>query len=109
MRCTAAFSCSIILLFAVRGSHTAHGQDTAASIEVDPNLVTGHVSPYFFADYYHWENGIGNGDKRPEVYSPAWQEWDPNDFGIDEFMQLARELNFEPSHSVTVLQFHAAD
>lgn len=49
-----------------------------------------------FADYYHWENGIGNRDKRPEVYSPAWQEWDPNDFGIDEFMELARELNFEP-------------
>jgi alpha-N-arabinofuranosidase len=49
-----------------------------------------------FADYYHWENGIGNRDKRPEVYSPAWQEWDPNDFGIDEFMELARELGFEP-------------
>lgn len=23
-----------------------------------------------FADYYHWENGIGNRDKRPEVYGP---------------------------------------
>jgi len=49
-----------------------------------------------FADYYHWRNGIGDRDKRPEVYSPAWKEWDPNDFGIDEFMELARELRFEP-------------
>lgn len=53
-----------------------------------------------FADYYHWENGIGDRDKRPEIYSPAWQEWDPNDFGIDEFMTLARELHFEPHLTV---------
>jgi alpha-L-arabinofuranosidase len=49
-----------------------------------------------FADYYHWENGIGDRDKRPEIYGPAWHEWDPNDFGIDEFMELAHELKFEP-------------
>jgi alpha-N-arabinofuranosidase len=49
-----------------------------------------------FADYYHWENGIGDRDKRPEIFGPAWQEWDPNDFGIDEFMDFARELGFEP-------------
>ncbi|MGI9071570.1 MAG: alpha-L-arabinofuranosidase C-terminal domain-containing protein [Bryobacteraceae bacterium] len=53
-----------------------------------------------FADYYHWENGIGDRDKRPEVYSPAWREWDPNDFGIDEFVALAGELHFEPHLTV---------
>ena len=49
-----------------------------------------------FADYYHWENGIGERDKRPDVFDDAWKEWDANDFGIDEFMDLARELHFEP-------------
>jgi len=48
-----------------------------------------------FADYYHWQNGIGDRDKRPEVFGAAWQEWDPNDFGIDEFMDIAHELGFE--------------
>ena len=49
-----------------------------------------------FADYYHWENGIGERDKRPDVFDDAWKEWDANDFGIDEFMFLAGELHFEP-------------
>jgi alpha-N-arabinofuranosidase len=49
-----------------------------------------------FADYYHWQNGLGDRDKRAEIFGPAWQEWDPNDFGIDEFMDLAHELGFSP-------------
>lgn len=49
-----------------------------------------------FADYYHWENGIGERDQRPDVFDDAWKEWDANDFGIDEFMTLAQELHFEP-------------
>ena len=48
-----------------------------------------------FADYYHWENGIGDRDRRPEIFGTAWQEWDPNDFGIDEFMDFAHELGFQ--------------
>ena len=49
-----------------------------------------------FADYYHWENGIGDRDKRPDVFGDAWKEWDPNDFGTDEFMAMAEELHFAP-------------
>ena len=49
-----------------------------------------------FADYYHWQNGIGDRDKRPDVFGDAWKEWDPNDFGTDEFMAMAKELHFEP-------------
>jgi alpha-L-arabinofuranosidase len=48
-----------------------------------------------FADTYHWKDGIGDRDRRPERWSPIWNEWEPNDFGIDEFMDLARELGFD--------------
>ena len=45
-----------------------------------------------FADTYHWKDGIGPRDRRPERWSPKWNEWEPNDFGIDEFMDFATQL-----------------
>jgi alpha-N-arabinofuranosidase len=48
-----------------------------------------------FADTYHWKDGIGQRDRRPERWSPMWQEWEPNDFGIDEFMDFAQQLGSE--------------
>jgi alpha-N-arabinofuranosidase len=48
-----------------------------------------------FADTYHWKDGIGPRDRRPERWSPKWQEWEPNDFGIDEFMDFAEQLGSE--------------
>jgi alpha-L-arabinofuranosidase len=48
-----------------------------------------------FADYYHWKLGIGPRDQRPAFWGTAWAEWNDNDFGIDEYMDLARELGFE--------------
>ena len=48
-----------------------------------------------FADIYHWKDGIGPRDGRPERWSSMWHEWEPNDFGIDEFMDFAQELGSE--------------
>lgn len=48
-----------------------------------------------FADYYHWQDGVGPRDKRPEKWSTAWHEWNSNDFGTDEYMELARLLKFQ--------------
>jgi alpha-L-arabinofuranosidase len=48
-----------------------------------------------YADYYHWEDGIGPRDKRPERWSTAWHEWNSNDFGTDEYMELSRLLKFQ--------------
>ena len=48
-----------------------------------------------FADTYHWKDGIGDRDKRPERWSLIWNEWEPNDFGLDEFMQFAEAAGFE--------------
>jgi len=45
-----------------------------------------------FADTYHWKDGVGPRDQRPERFSTMWNEWEPNDVGTDEFMDFAREL-----------------
>lgn len=48
-----------------------------------------------FADIYHWRDGIGDRDQRPERWSDMWNEWEPNDFGTDEFMDFARATGFD--------------
>lgn len=48
-----------------------------------------------YADYYHWEDGIGPRDTRPEKWSTVWHEWNSNDFGTDEYGNLAEILGFE--------------
>jgi alpha-N-arabinofuranosidase len=48
-----------------------------------------------FADGYQWRDGVGDRDKRPERWSIFWHEWEPNDFGTDEVMQLAGLLGAE--------------
>lgn len=53
-----------------------------------------------FADGYHWKNGIGDRDQRPEMWTSIWRHWEPNDFGIDDYMVMARELGFEPHITV---------
>jgi alpha-N-arabinofuranosidase len=53
-----------------------------------------------FVDGYHWRDGIGDRDRRPERWTTVWHHWEPNDFGIDDYMQLARELGFQPHITV---------
>ena len=48
-----------------------------------------------YADYYNWRGGIGPRDKRPSVWSSVWHEWNSNDFGTDEYMELARLLGYD--------------
>jgi alpha-L-arabinofuranosidase len=48
-----------------------------------------------FADLYSWREDVGPRDKRPEFFSSVWNEWEPEDFGIDEFMDFAKELGSE--------------
>jgi len=48
-----------------------------------------------YADYYNWKGGIGPRDKRPTVWSSVWHEWNSNDFGTDEYMELARILGYD--------------
>lgn len=56
-----------------------------------------------YADYYNWKNGIGPRDKRPTVWSTAWHEWNSNDFGTDEYMELARILGYDAHITVNYI------
>jgi alpha-N-arabinofuranosidase len=62
-----------------------------------------------FADTYHWRDGIGDRDRRPERWSDMWNEWEPNDFGFDDFMTYARTLGFEPQITLNYLTSDPAE
>lgn len=50
-----------------------------------------------FADEYHWKDGIGPKDKRPEIVNTNWgMVTEDNSFGTYEFMQLCEMLGSEP-------------
>jgi len=50
-----------------------------------------------FVSGYDWKVGIGpDRDKRAPMKNPAWWGIEPNDVGIDEYMQLMRLINAEP-------------
>ena len=48
-----------------------------------------------FADYYHWEDGIG--DNRPTMVNSSWGGTvENNSFGTHEFLNLCEMLGCEP-------------
>ena len=49
-----------------------------------------------FASAYHWQDGIGDRDKRPPYLDPAWQIWEYHDVGTDEFVDYCRLIGSEP-------------
>ncbi|MGQ9628991.1 MAG: alpha-L-arabinofuranosidase C-terminal domain-containing protein [bacterium] len=49
-----------------------------------------------FADVYHWEDGVGPLDERPNTPNEHWGGVESNDFGTDEFIQFCREIGAEP-------------
>ena len=46
-----------------------------------------------FVSGYDWRDGIGPRDRRPPRKNPAWTGVEHNDVGIDEFIDLCREIN----------------
>ena len=65
--------------------------------------VTRRISPTIirwpggcFADDYHWKDGIGPVDARPDVLNRAWKSPTDNDVGIGEFVTLCRLVGAEP-------------
>lgn len=55
-----------------------------------------------FASGYHWMDGVGPRDRRPSVYDQAWESIEPNHFGTDEFLKLARLMNWTPMLTVNL-------
>ncbi|MFA5816125.1 MAG: alpha-L-arabinofuranosidase C-terminal domain-containing protein, partial [Bacteroidales bacterium] len=45
---------------------------------------------------YKWKNGIGNRDLRVPFKNSPWGRIDPNDVGLDEFLQFCKLVDAEP-------------
>jgi alpha-N-arabinofuranosidase len=55
-----------------------------------------------FASGYHWLDGVGPRSSRPVVQELASLSIEPNQFGTDEFIQLARKMNWTPMITVNL-------
>ena len=54
-----------------------------------------------FVSGYDWKNTIGDPDKRPPIMDPQWHAVQPNDVGVDELLQMCRDiLDVEPEWCV---------
>jgi alpha-L-arabinofuranosidase len=49
-----------------------------------------------FASDYHWEEGVGPPEQRPEHYDRAWHVTDSNQVGTDEFLRFCAEVGSAP-------------
>jgi len=49
-----------------------------------------------FVSGYDWKDGLGDPDRRPPRKNPAWKGIEANDVGLDEFLELVRELGTDP-------------
>lgn len=49
-----------------------------------------------FVSGYHWEDGIGPRLKRPRRLDLAFNQYESNHFGTDEYLELCRQLQCEP-------------
>ena len=66
------------------------------------NMTTMRYPGGNFASGYHWEDGIGQLDRRPTVRELAWQSIEPNRFGTDEYIQLCRKMDWMPMLTVNL-------
>lgn len=55
-----------------------------------------------FVSGYHWMDGVGPKDKRPRMRDLAWQSIESNEVGTNEFMQLARRMDWTPMMAVNL-------
>lgn len=53
-----------------------------------------------FVSNYHWLDGVG--PERPPRLELAWGRLESNEFGTNEFMEWAREMNTEPYFAVNL-------
>ena len=55
-----------------------------------------------FASGYLWLDGVGPKAARPTVRELAWQSIEPNQFGTDEYIILARKMDWTPMLTVNL-------
>jgi alpha-L-arabinofuranosidase len=49
-----------------------------------------------FASGYHWTDGVGPKNARPNKYNIAWYEQESHHFGTDEFVAYCKKVGAEP-------------
>jgi alpha-N-arabinofuranosidase len=55
-----------------------------------------------FVSGYHWEDGVGPKDKRPEKIDLAWGVIESNQFGLNEFADWAKKAETEPMMAINL-------
>lgn len=55
-----------------------------------------------FASGYHWMDGVGPKSQRPPMRDLAWQSLESNQFGTDEFVKMARLMDWTPMMTVNL-------
>ncbi|MBQ8637571.1 MAG: alpha-N-arabinofuranosidase [Lachnospiraceae bacterium] len=55
-----------------------------------------------FVSGYHWEDGVGEKDKRPSRVDLAWATIETNQFGLNEFMDWTKKANTEAMMAVNL-------
>ena len=53
-----------------------------------------------FVSGYDWHDGLGDRDLRPTRKNPAWTGIETNDMGIDDFVELCKQIGTEPMIAV---------
>lgn len=53
-----------------------------------------------FLSDWDWHEALGPRDRRPPMFDHAWSAMQPNDLGMDEWMELCRILSVEPYETV---------
>lgn len=55
-----------------------------------------------FVSGYHWEDGVGPRDKRPEKIDLAWNVIETNQFGLNEFMDWTKKADTKAMMAVNL-------
>jgi alpha-N-arabinofuranosidase len=55
-----------------------------------------------FVSGYRWEDGVGPREDRRSALDLAWRSIEPNTFGLNEFMNWARQTEIEPIMAVNL-------
>jgi alpha-N-arabinofuranosidase len=55
-----------------------------------------------FVSGYHWLDAVGPREKRPVTRDLAWQSIETNEFGPDEFLTLAKRMDWTPMMAVNL-------
>ena len=81
------------------GIWTADGK----SLRQDTNKLISDLQPSIirypggnFASGYHWQDGIGPKQDRPQRFDAAWQAAESNQVGTDEYMDFVHQVGCDP-------------